>query len=242
MGLLLGGVCLIGIVYWVYLVCCQDKKTLIFLSYIVSFVLLTGIIAPSYSTSRHISLLYPVLCLSGAHVLYDFCAFLLTKWCGIKLRGWMIVLCCCVLVLPALSKIVIFDYRALHKDTRLLAKEWIEENIPDGTKLVLDESGPKLQMSAKNLRELMRRSQAYSNPGPFTTHLKKYYMYQLAAISGVSYDITMINHPWWLAKEPKTGTYRLESTYDADMGNPVKERSVMPLSFYHEKGYKYIIY
>lgn len=240
MGLILGVLCLIGMGYWAYLVCRRDKKLLIFLAYIGSFVLLSGIISPSYADSRHISLLYPVLCLSGAHVLYDSVLFLLSKLLGIKFRGWMIVLCCCAVVLPGLSKIIAYDYRVLHKDTRLLAKEWIEESIPGGTKLLLDARGPKIQMSAKNLKELQRRSQA-SKPGPFTVHLEKYYTYQLAAISGVSYDITMINHPWWLPKETQTGTYRLELAHDADMGNPVKELSVMPLSFYKENGYKYII-
>ncbi len=240
MGWLLGVIGLLGMGYWGYLVCCRDKKLLIFLTYIGGFVILAGIIAPSYPTSRHISLLYPVLCLSGAHLFYDSLLFLLSKLFGIKFRGWMIVLCCCAVVLPGLSKIIAYDYRVLHKDTRLLAKEWIEESIPGGTKLVLDATGPKLQMSADNLKELLGRSQT-SKLGPFTVHLGKYYTYKLAAISGVSYDITMINHPWWLPKETKTGTYRLESAHDADMGNPVKELSVMPLRFYKEQGYEYII-
>ncbi len=241
MGRLLGVVVLLGVGYWAYLVCGRNKKLLVFLSYIGCFVIFIGILAPSYATSRHISLLYPVLCISGAHVLYDSISFLLPKLFGSKFRGWVLVLCSCAVVLPGLSKILVYDYRVLHKDTRLLAKEWIEENISAGTKVVLDSKGPKLQMNKKNLEELVRRSEEYQEPGPFTTHLGKYYEYQLAAVSEPSYDIRAISHPWWLPKETQTGAYRLESAYDADMGNPVKERSVMPLNFYKEQGYKYVI-
>ena len=241
MGFILGFVCLIGLGYWVYLICRQDKIALIFFAYIGSYVVMTAFIAPSVSSSRHISLLYPVLCLAGAHIIYDSLVLLLPKFLGIKLRDWMIILCVCILVLPGLKKIVVYDFRALHKDTRLLAKEWIEQNIPSGAKLVVDADGPRLQMSTKKLKELLQRSQMYKEPGPFTTHLRDYYAYQLAAVSEPSYDVTVISHPWWFSKEEQAGTFRLESARDVDMGNPVKERSVMSLAHYKQQGYKYII-
>ena len=94
-----------------------------------------------------------------------------------------------------------YDYRVAHKDTRLLAKEWVEQKIPAGTKILLDDSGPKLQMSREKLQEFYETAKAEAGVGPFTTHLKKYYEYRMLAVKGQSYDITEISHPWWLKKE-----------------------------------------
>ncbi|MFB3137142.1 MAG: hypothetical protein ACE1ZJ_04430, partial [Nitrospirales bacterium] len=77
--------------------------------------------------------------------------------------------------------------------------------------------------------------------GPFTTHLEKYYEYRMLAVKGQSYDITEISHPWWWKKEKGSGLHRLETVKDHDYGNPLKVRGVMPLEYYRQNGFGYVI-
>jgi len=47
-----------------------------------------------------------------------------------------------------------FDYLLHQKDTRTLAQEWIEENIPPGSKIALDGYGPPISLSNNKLFSL----------------------------------------------------------------------------------------
>jgi len=238
MGFLVGVLALVGLLY---ITIKHTPKRLLCLAYVGSFIFIASLFLPSYASSRHLSMIYPVLCLTAAVAVERGVAFLCMKKEWAKQKNFVLALICGLLILPGSFLIVRYDYRVAHKDTRLLAKEWIERNIPAGTKVLLDESGPKVQWSRENLQELYRVSQKEAGVGPFTTHLEIYYQYRLRAVQGKTYDITEISHPWWLAKEKTAGVARLESEKDRDTGNPLKARGIMPLDYYQKNGFEYVI-
>jgi hypothetical protein len=70
------------------------------------------------------------------------------------------VLCVLLLILEPLAYAIHSDYLLCQKDTRTLAKEWIEENLPQGTKIALDSGNfdvakfsPPLNDSKQSLQE-----------------------------------------------------------------------------------------
>jgi len=226
---------------FLYFMINRTPKRLVFFSCVASFILVASVYSPSYASSRHLSMIYPVLCLTAAVAVERGVAFLCMKKEWAKQKNFVLALICGLLILPGSYLIVRYDYRVAHKDTRLLAKEWIERNIPAGTKVLLDERGPKVQWSRENLQELYRVAKKEAGVGPFTTHLEIYYQYRLGAVQGITYDITEISHPWWLPEERSSGVTRLELEKDRDTGNPLKARGVMPLDYYQQNGFEYVI-
>ncbi len=62
--------------------------------------------------------------------------------------NWVVI----VLVLfPSVVKVLRFDYLLTQKDTRTLAKEWINRNLPKGSTLALESYGPPLSPDDFNL-------------------------------------------------------------------------------------------
>ena len=218
-----------------------DRKGIICLSFVASFAVIASVYNPSYSSSRHLNMLYPILCLAAALVVErGFRAW----FSDIQVsRGKQIGvgLICFLLILPGGFIIARYDYRAFQKDTRLLAKEWVEEHIPVGTKMLVESEGPKLQISKTNLQRYYDLAKEEAGVGPFTTHLERYYRYRVEAVQEPAYDITEIHHPWWLSHEASTGASRLVTEKDRDMGNPLKPRGVMSFDYYQDQGFEYVV-
>jgi len=238
MGILVGMLALMGLVLFARN---WDHKGIICLSFVVSFAVIASVYNPSYSSSRHLNMLYPVLCLSAALIV----EWGLNAWCSDNqsFRGKQmgIGLICLLLILPGGFIIARYDYRAFQKDTRLIAKEWVEEHIPVGTKMLVESSGPKLQISKANLQKFYDLAKEEAGVGPFTTHLERYYRYRVEAVQEPAYDITEIYHPWWLTNEDSAGAKRLETDKDRDMGNPLKPRGVMTFDYYQDHGFEYVV-
>ncbi len=238
MGLLLGIFALVGIALFPFR---GNRKGLICFAYVVGFAVVASIVNPSYARSRHLSMLFPMLCIGSAVVVEFGCSRVLTN---IKSQSWKsayILLVSVLLVSQGAALIVGYDVRISQKDTRLLAKEWIETHIPPQTKILLDEQGPKLQWSRTELEELYQVAKKDAKVGPFTTHLETYFQYRIQAVKEPAYEIKEIYHPWWLPQEKDDGVRRLDNEKDRDMGNPLKPRGVMPLAFYQQYGYEYIV-
>jgi len=238
MGFLIGGLALAGLLYFLIN---RTHSRLLFLSYVGGFILIASAYIPSYANFRHLSMVYPILCLTAAVAVERSVSLLCSNEKLAKHKPWFLALTCLILIVPSAVLIAKYDYRVAHKDTRLLAKEWVEKNIPAGTKLLLEDRGPKLQMSRDNLQKFYHMARTEAGVGPFTTHLEQYYQYRMHAVTGTSYDITEISHPWWWKKEKGSGLSRLESEKDRDYGNPMKVRGVMSLQYYRENGYEYVI-
>lgn len=186
--------------------------------------------------TRHLIPIYPFLCVAAAIAVERLSEL---RW--LRSRAWAPGLACLLIVLSPVYEVVQFDRKLSRKETRTLAKEWIEANIPRGTKILLDVKGPRLSNSRENLEKLYERATQKSGAGGFTTHLEPYFRYQLEAVGAHTYDLTQIHHAWWNRKEPTTGVATAETEFDIDFGNPVYERGVMPLEYYRENGYEYVV-
>jgi 4-amino-4-deoxy-L-arabinose transferase-like glycosyltransferase len=233
MGPIIGALALIGMGY---LVVRYSGKNMILLSTVWSFIIIAALVSPFYTQPRHLNPIDPFLSISAAIVTNR---VLDQRW--LKAKAWARGLICFLLVLPSIYYVVRHNYRISQKETRTLASEWIEKNIPAGTKILLDENGPPLRPSMENLTRLYQEATRETRPGPFTTHLERYVYYQLQAVGGVSYDITDINHAWWQKAESAPGIVEEMTDVDRDMGNPLWKRGVMPFEFYRTNHYQYVI-
>ncbi len=136
-----------------------------------------------------------------------------------------------VILLPGIA-IIRWDYWISQTDTRTLAKEWIEANIPAKSKILLDSGkyyvsamGPTLQDSEGNLRQ---KYQASTQSGLVKgwiggrpaglAHETEFYRYLVAATSGITYDLVRILH---------------------DDTLPTVE--IRPLTYYKDQGVQYVV-
>lgn len=81
------------------------------------------------------------------------------------------------------------DYALSQKDIRVLAAEWIEGNIPENTKMLIDTYGPQLVRA----RELLRRQ--YELASELGHRKKDYFKIQLEAQVGKEYRWYRIERP-----------------------------------------------
>ena len=156
-------------------------------------------------------------------------------------RQWATAVACLVVAFPGAFESIKLDISLNRQETRTVAKEWIETNIPAGTRILLDAKGPPLNNSRENLQALYDKAKQETRPGAFTTHLEQYFRYQLETVKPHTYDLTQIHQAWWSREELSAGVTDADSDFDADFGNPVYERGVMPLSYYRENGFEYIV-
>lgn len=192
-----------------------------------------------YSGIRHQVVLYPFLVVSAGAFFFKIIhiTFQYSKIFAYIVLG--------LLFLP-LYGIVQYNITISRQDTRNLAKQWIESHIPSGTKIIMDEEGPVLTRCPRNLKRILKIAKDYKTKTPegqFTAHYATYLRYQLQASesSGICYDIREIRRPWWRNKEVEDGEHVLNTEYDRDMGNPVKQVGVESLKYYIGKKYKYAI-
>ncbi len=238
MGMVLGSLAILGLLWMGRK---GGDKGWICLSYVGAYMFVASVYSPSYASGRHISMIYPVLCIGAAMMVNQVCE-LIPEWpLNRQGKSLAIAAICTLLVLPGVMIIAQYDFRGLHKDTRLLAKEWIEQNIPSGTKVLLDDGGPELQMSIKGLKAMYERAQQETRVGAFTTHLNIEYGYRLVTVREPSYDVLKIYRPWWLPEEVLGGVNKLETEKDLDMGNPLKLRGVMSLNHYVQDGFEFAV-
>jgi 4-amino-4-deoxy-L-arabinose transferase-like glycosyltransferase len=240
MGAILGSLSLLGIPFLIFRGRKGDRLiVLTALTFVYSFDLLFK----SYAQEHHLNFVYPFLCLGAAAVVFQIMEKFLSgrpKVLGFP-RGALIVALPILLVLPSVYRIVLFDYRISHKDTRTVAKEWVEMNIPVGTKILVDDYCVPLKMSPERVKELANKAEAEDQRGPFTAHASAYYRYYFETVEEPTYYLLEISHPWWKLEEDRAGTFRLRSEHDRDFGNPVKEWGVLSLKEYRALGFQYLI-
>jgi 4-amino-4-deoxy-L-arabinose transferase-like glycosyltransferase len=232
-GLILGLLAILGIGY---LLSRRRPHDIVLLSAPLSFFFIASYLYPSYAQSRHLNPVYPLVGLMAALGL-DW----LLRRRSLERRRWVPGVVCLLAILSSVYHVAWFDYRISQKETRTLAKEWVEANIPAGTRILLDMHGPALNWSRQSLAELYEQANRETTPGPFTTHLERYIRYQLETVGGVTYDITQIHHAWWKGQEEMAGDTAAVTARDIDFGNPLWKRGVMPLAFYQANSYRYII-
>lgn len=100
-----------------------------------------------------------------------------------------------VLLLLSLVESIILDISFILKDTRTEAKEWIEKNIPSGSKILIDmyAYSPQLKMTKKQIEKL------YNKAVELKHYKKEYLYYQLLAHPGddYGYEIYQVWRPFY---------------------------------------------
>ncbi len=228
-------IAIIGFMGSGYLLVKREIKYILFLVFPVLFILFSAYQSPGYADPRHQLPIYPALCLAGAFLINE----IKKKFVDKKFILYVIILACI-----GYSLIYIVEHNLLvsRVDTRNLAKEWIEKNIPAKSKLLLDEVGPHLLFCEESLKPLLIKAKKADPKGQFTAHYDFYIEYQiLASKKAVTYNIKEIRKPWWRKDGMENGEHHLETDYDKDFGNPLKPVGVETYDYYLKNGYKYAI-
>ena len=187
----------------------------IFLLFPTIFILLSSVVQDKGVDIRHQIVVYPFF-ITAAGILFS---KIINRVSSPKTYVCLLL----VLLLFPLSNVISYNIGVSRKDTRSLAKDWIEENIPSETKILIDENGPQLLMNKRRILHMLDKAEKVDGKGQFTAHYDTYLKYQLLGAEGnVTYDLHYIRFPWWREKEVKGGVHELTSDYDRDMGNPLK--------------------
>lgn len=99
----------------------------------------------------------------------------------------------CLLMFVPLYESISIDISFCLKDTRTIALEWIEKNIPYGTKILIDRypNSPPLKMTKKQLEKLYKKAVELNH------YKKEYFYWQLKVHYGENYgyEIYEVYHP-----------------------------------------------
>lgn len=236
-GIVIGSISLIGTIALFFR---SVKHRFIFLLYPFVFLLISVFLYPGFSGPRHQASIYPFLAIAGGWFVVNLTG---QKSLQRKIIYGIILLS----LFHPLFNIVERDFIISRKDTRQLAKEWVEKNIPPGTKLLLDEHAPRLLESEESLQRQLEtisnlQEAVKKSSGQFTTHYKTYIEYKMLAAKGaLTYDITEFRFPWWRYSFNLEEAFHLTEEYDVDMGNPFRTHGVHSYDYYVENGYQYVI-
>lgn len=227
-------VCL-GILGIGYLLSTINRTTAVFLLFPSVFAFVSIFVMPGYAEPRHQVPVYPFVVVAAA-------AFVV-KLAGSNKNRRIIIYTMLMLSLSiSLYEILKRGFFVSRVDTRNIAKAWIENNIPKGSRILIDELGPQLIPNEVSIKRILNRAQTADPKGQFTAHYYEYLQYQLSAAHGsISYDIFEIRQPWWRQEELKEGVHELDTELDRDMGNPLKLVGVENYEFYVKNGFDYIV-
>lgn len=126
----------------------REKKRLVLLSFVMGYYLV--LVFRSQPYDRYVLPLIPFFLFFTA----DFLVRLSGRFPEPGRQKALVVLVL-LIAAPSLAKSVVSDLLFLKKDARTLAKEWVEEEIPEGSKIALDWSfyQPRLGFSKQQLGE-----------------------------------------------------------------------------------------
>ena len=232
MGMLVGGLCLFGLILVFF---SRQSRWYFLLFFPVVFFMISTMVYPGYSGIRHQIPIYPFLALCGGFLLVRVGEVIPTTY-----RSWAALLLVFGLAMPV-YKILQNDLFISQQDTRVAAEYWIEENLPAGTRLFLAEKGPNLTMIPAQIDERLARAELADRDGAFSAHYATYLrMQRLAAIGEPGYFIEQPVFPWWREREPEDGNYRL-TDYDRRMGNTAESIGIRTLEDYLAEGIEYFV-
>jgi len=191
---------------------------------------------PGYAEPRHQCPLYPFLAIAGGALV----AGVLSRCNRPAQLGVSLALVAGLIPSVLALTDQVLDLRK--ENTRNTARAWIEEHVPAQSKLIIDEFGPRLLLSPDCIDEQLPAAQQADPNGQFTAHYDVYLEFQKKAAQGAtSYYIFEIRKPWWRNDVKIENVTSLDSSYDRDMGNPVRPVGVEDYSYYLEQGYEYAV-
>jgi len=124
----------------------RDVKKYILSSFIFGYYIVLCFFSQPYD--RYVLPLIPFLCFFAAD-------FLLALRSKCKLSSIFYFFLIALTVLPSIVKVYLSDYLFIRKDVRTIAKEWVEQTLPAGAKVALDNSfyAPRLKLSVDQLKQ-----------------------------------------------------------------------------------------
>ncbi len=143
MGVALELVAMLGVAYLLYRHRPHDLLLLLFPALL--FITLNG--GPNYA--RYALPLLPVLCIAAANLLYGMFAWT-RRWLSPRLSVVALSTSALALGIPSMTNIIRFDYWLSQPDTRALATEWIQTNVPPDSTIAtegLDILGPSIPVN-----------------------------------------------------------------------------------------------
>lgn len=150
--LLFGVVALLGVLW---ALARRRRADLLLLSFVIPYYLLLSLWRVRFE--RNLIALVPVLAILAARFLVDAIAWVTRRWPG--LTRWEIPVLACltalVIALPAKAAMD-FDRALSQRDHRTLAAEWVNANIPTGSKVVTEAFSIPLDQERFKVVELVR--------------------------------------------------------------------------------------
>ncbi|MBM4041724.1 MAG: phospholipid carrier-dependent glycosyltransferase [Planctomycetes bacterium] len=186
--------------------------------------------------------LYPFLCLGAALLAVEAVEWASRRIAWLRGRqGLAVALLAIALAAPSAIKSARLGTLLSQPDTRTLAHRWVEANVPAGSRLLVDEYGPRLSATPESLQGLLDKAKELEKTSPFTYHLSRYYKCRILAARPPSYDITELSHLWWRDDPGGDRLIEIDNPEDADFGNPAKPRGALSLDEYVSRGVQYAV-
>ncbi|MCX5705627.1 MAG: glycosyltransferase family 39 protein [Candidatus Omnitrophica bacterium] len=176
--LLLGIIMVCGLFYALLR---HRKEDLIFVLFIIIHLYFTS--QWGFRQLHDVISLIPLMCVFGARFLIE-----ITERFSNKKVPYIIA---AIAVIPLFLQALAIDIKKMHKDTRIIAKEWIESNIPSGSRIGMD--WPVLSVPLEsNVPFLLR-----------TPMSEKYYNERLRPFIGSQYEENIKSLPHYSIDELK---------------------------------------
>jgi hypothetical protein len=187
-------VCILGAVRALYR---RGDADIVLMIFIASYFMYVS--SWKVAIDKYLMPLIPAILVIGASLLRELFGILPVSG---RRKGYIIVLCVLALAAGPLMKSLRVDHTLTQKDSRTIAKEWIEENIKDGTRIAIDSGrldiaklSPPLNDTPDNLYRIfvekgMIDENKYLRSGG--NIFDKYYQLLTRASSGRKYPLTRI--------------------------------------------------
>jgi hypothetical protein len=154
LGIILETVVLIGLIYCIYR---RKQQDLLLLSFIIPYMLVAGTMK---SMAPHHLLPAIVIMIIPGSVFIS--SFIVNVFKQERLQEIAFIVIPISIILSPLYSIIRYDHLMSHKDTRNIAKEWIEKNIDTGATIAIEDGtySPALVRSQENLKNLLPDAKA----------------------------------------------------------------------------------
>lgn len=174
--------------------------------------------------ARYMVMATPVLCVLAARLVDDAAAFIKKEGAGRSVAAFVISFV--IIILPA-KEIYSSNVIMTRKDTRTEAREWIEKNVPSGTRMAVEFGGPQLHPTPECVKDINRAARyapehidsvtpffAYKDREPVKEEQESEKSFHTAALE------------------------KIEKKYDVFTSFSLAE---YPLKLYKSEGYEYIV-
>lgn len=232
MGRIVATICILGFLFPLHM---HKREHVVLALFVLTFMLASVLSSPGYADPRHQCSIYPFLAVSGGCLIVSISQ-------GMKQKAWLANAALFVVLTHPTWSIIQRTTDLSYVDTRTVAKRWVEEHIPAGSKMLVSEHGPHLHSNIAQIDDALRRGSQADAEGQFTAHYSTLLSYQrIAASRSIVYELYELRMPWWRDRLDSDGVVTLDSEYDRDMGNPLKPVGVESYEYYVENGFEYVI-